>query len=120
MIKQIIILRKRAAPKVINLPNGRTFTAKWERISRKQLTINTKVSKQRTIGPRKNSRIIYLNQAAPALKRKQEITNRLSPIYNRVNQRGEGLGSSLAKAGLELESKAFASGFGKKISKQRY
>ena len=80
MVKQTIILRKRAAPKVINLPNGRTFIAKWERISRKQLPTNIKVSKQRTIGPRRNSRIIYINQAAPALKRKQEITNRLSPF----------------------------------------
>ena len=42
MIKQTIILRKRA-PKVVNLPNGRSFTSKWERISRKQLPINIKV-----------------------------------------------------------------------------
>ena len=43
MVKQTIILRKRAAPKVVNLPNGRSFTSKWERISRKQLPINIKV-----------------------------------------------------------------------------
>ena len=42
-MKQIIILRKRAVPKVVNLPNGRFFTSKWERISRKQLPINIKV-----------------------------------------------------------------------------
>ena len=43
MVKQTIILRKRVAPKVVNLPNGRSFTSKWERISRKQLPINIKV-----------------------------------------------------------------------------
>ena len=43
MIKKHIILRKRANPKVVNLPNGRSFVSKWERISRKQLPINIKV-----------------------------------------------------------------------------
>ena len=69
MVKQTVILRKRAGPKIVNLPNGRSFTSKWERISRKQLPINIKVNRQRTIGPRRNNRMIYLNQAAPALKR---------------------------------------------------
>ena len=52
MVKQTIILRKRAAPKVVNLPNGRSFTSKWERISRKQLPINIKVknSEQSVLG----------------------------------------------------------------------
>ena len=31
----MVILRKRANPKVVNLPNGRSFTARWERISKK-------------------------------------------------------------------------------------
>ena len=111
MVKQTIILRKRANPQVVNLPDGRSFTSKWERISRKQLPINIRVKKQRTIGPRRNNRIIYLNQAAPALKRikkrrKQAIYNWLRPIYDRVQQDGEGFGSDLAKAGLELGSKA--------------
>ena len=77
MVKQTIILRKRAAPKVVNLPNGRSFTSKWERISRKQLPINIKVKKKQKIGPRRNNRMIYLNLAAPAFRkikarRKQE------------------------------------------------
>ena len=69
MVKQTIILRKRAAPKVVNLPNGRSFTFKWERISRKQLPVNIRVKKQRIIGPRKNNRMIYLNLAAPAFRK---------------------------------------------------
>ena len=69
MVKQTVILRKRAAPKVVNLPNGRSFTSKWERISRKQLLINIKVKKQRTIGPRRNNTMIYLNLVAPAFRK---------------------------------------------------
>ena len=72
MIKQTVILRKRANPKVINLPNSRSFTSRWEIISKKQLPINIKVKRQRAIGPRKNNRMIYLNQAAPALKKNKK------------------------------------------------
>ena len=38
--------KKRAAPKVVNLPNGRSFMSKWERISRKQLPVNIRVERQ--------------------------------------------------------------------------
>ena len=117
-MKQTVILRKRNAPKVINLPNGRSFTSKWERISRKHLPINIKVQRQRKIGPRKNNRMIYLNLEAPGFKkrkrkRKEKILNRLGPVYDRVNQSGKGLGSNLIKAGFDLGSKAIGSEFGK-------
>ena len=120
MVKQTVILRKRAAPKVVNLPNGRSFTSKWERISRKQLPINIKVKRQQTIGPRRNNRMIYLNRAVPAFRkikrrRKQNILNRLGPVYDRLNQSGKGLASSLAKTGIELGTKALGSEFGKII-----
>ena len=120
MVKQTIIFKKRAAPKVVNLPNGRSFTSKWERISRQRLPINIKLKRQRTIGPRRNNRMIDLNQAAPAFRkikkrRKQNILNRLGPIYGRVNQSGKELASSLAKTGIELGTKALGSEFGKKI-----
>ena len=123
-MKQTVILRKRNAPKVINLPNGRSFTSKWERISRKQLPINIKVQRQRKIGPRKNNRMIYLNLTAPGFrkikrKRKQNILNRLRLVYDRVNQSGKGLGPILIKAGLDPGSKAIGSEFGKKNNKQR-
>ena len=121
MVKQTVILRKRANPKVVNLPNGRSFTSIWVRISRKQLPINIRVKRQRTIGPRRNNTMIYLNQAAPALRRikkrrKKEVINRLGPVYDRVQgQSGRGLASNLAKTGLELGSKALGSEFGKKL-----
>ena len=70
--------KKKNAPKVINLQNGRSFTSKWERISRKQLPINIKVQRQRSIGPRKNNRMIYLNLTALGfrkIKKKKKRTN---------------------------------------------
>ena len=120
MVKKHIILRKRANPVRVNLPDGRSFTSKWERISRKQLPINIKITRNRTIGPRRNNRAISLNRAAPALKkiknrRNQEILKRLGPVYDRVQQRGSGLASDLAKTGLELGSKALSSEFGRRL-----
>ena len=64
--------------------------------------------------------MIYLNQAAPALRKirkrkRNETINRLMLIYDRVNQIGSGLGSNLLKSGIELRSKALGSEFGKKL-----
>ena len=57
-----IVLRKRAVPKVVTLPNGTTFTARHERISRKQLPRNIRVKNVRNIGPRiKNRGILSLD-----------------------------------------------------------
>ena len=85
MVNRTVFLRKRAAPKVVNLPNGTSFTAKWEGVSRKSFPISIRVKRQRTIGPRKNNRMIHLNLAVPAFKkikarRKKEIVDRLGPI----------------------------------------
>ena len=123
MVKQTIILRKKANPKVVNLPSGRPFTSKWERISKKQLPIKIRVKRNKTIGPRKNNRRILLNLAAPGFrkiknKRKKVTFDTLSAIYDRVNrpsQSGKGLGSNLAKAELELGSRGFSSEFGRKL-----
>ena len=65
-------------------------------------------------GPRRNNRAIILNQAAPTFW-KREIFNRLGPVYDRINQSGRGLASNLAKAGIELGTKALGSEFGKKL-----
>ena len=107
-MKQTIILRKRGHPTIVNLPNGRTFTSKWERISRKQLPMNIKVRRNRTIGARQNNRRILLNQAAPAFKK-------IKAKRKEERQSGKGLASNLAKVGPELGSKALSSEFGKKL-----
>ena len=119
MVKQTVILRKRAVPKVVNLPNGRSFTSRWEGISRKQFPIKVKVKKQWAIDPRRNNRMIYLNQAAPALRkiirRRNETINRLMPIYDRINQSGSGLATNLLQKSIELGSRAVGSEFCKRL-----
>ena len=51
-MREKMILRKRATPKIVTLPDGRTFTAQYERISRKNLPSNIRVKSVQTIGPR--------------------------------------------------------------------
>ena len=110
---------KRANPKVVNLPNGRSFVSKWERISRKQLPINIKVTRNRTIGPRRNNQRIYFNLAKEGFKkikqkRKKAIIDRLNLVHYRVvnDEAGSGLGSNLVKPGFDLGAKALGSEFG--------
>ena len=81
MVRQTIILIKRAVPKTVNLLKGKSFISKWERISRKKLPINMKVQRQRKIDPRKNNRIIYLNLASPALN-KIKAKRRIDPTLS--------------------------------------
>ena len=90
----------------ITLPNGRSFTSRWERISRKQLPINIRVARSRTIGPkRKNVDFKVAGQRKlPAwmLRKHKKMT-------------GSGLGSDLIKTGINLSSRALGSDIGKKI-----
>ena len=51
-MKQKTVLGKRAVPLRVNLPNGTSFVARYERIRRKNLPWNISVSRKRTIGPR--------------------------------------------------------------------
>ena len=46
------VLRQRTSPMVVTLPNGTTFTARYEGISRKQLPLNIHVKNERKIGSR--------------------------------------------------------------------
>ena len=108
MVKKHIILRKRRAPVTVRLPNGRSFISRWERINRKQLPINIKVSRNRTIGPRRNVR----------RKKRQEQNRvaRVNQLYpDMLPQIGSGIGQNLLKAGINLGSKAIGSDIGKKI-----
>ena len=104
-MKDKIMLRKTATPKVVNLPNGNTFLARYERISWKQLPKNIRVTCPRKIGPRKNNRRILLNLAGPALKK----------IRKKWRQSGKGLGGNLAKLGIEMGSRALNSSIRKRL-----
>ena len=51
-----ILLRRRPVPLVVNLPTGTSFESRYEKISRKQLPGNIRVTRTRTSGPRKKSK----------------------------------------------------------------
>ena len=55
-MREKIILKRRTSPKQITLLNGSTFTARYERISRKQLPINIHVKNAGKIGPRNKNK----------------------------------------------------------------
>ena len=63
--------------------------------------------------------MIYLNQAAPALRkiiiRRNETINRLMPIYDRINQSGSRLATNLLQKSIELGSRAVGSEFCKRL-----
>ena len=51
-MRQKIALGRRAVHKRVRLPDGTSFVARDERVSRKSLPGNIRVTKTRTIGPR--------------------------------------------------------------------
>ena len=110
MVKKHIMLRKRATPKTVNFPNGRSFVSKWERISRKQLPINIRVNRVRTIGPRRNNHWIYFNLARDAFRK---IKKKRKEAARQQSRRG--IGSDFAKMGLNIGSKVLGSEIGKKL-----
>ena len=110
MVKKHVILRKMRAPVQITLPNGKSFTSRLERISRKQLPINIKVAKSRTIGPRRKRNVKASgNRKLPAWMIRK---------HKRI-QSGSGLGGNLIKTEISLGSKALGSDIGKKIINKR-
>ena len=122
MVTRHVILRNRRSPVQIDLPNGRSFTSRWERISRKQLPINIRVARDRKIGPRKirkKTNQAIIGRLGPVYdrvaQREKAALDRLGPIYDRINQGGSGIGSDLFRTGLNLDSRAISSDIGKKI-----
>ena len=53
-MRQKIVLRRHAVPLNVTLPNGTSFAARYERISKKNLSGNIRVTNARTIDPRKS------------------------------------------------------------------
>ena len=89
MTRDNILLHRRAVPKKVTLPNGRTFYARYERISDRQLPLNITVKRKRAIGPRRQRR-----------------------------QKGGEMISSLFNTGLKFGSKFLNSAIGQKIAEE--
>ena len=116
-MRQKILLGRRAVPKRVGLPNGTSFVARYERISRKNLLGNIKVTKTRTVGPRnkrktrtKKKRVRFNLANTPT----QDRARRIRKKYRRM-QSGRGLASTIANLGIKMGSKAINSVLGKKL-----
>ena len=106
-----IIMIKRATPKRVTLPNGRTFLARYKRATRDDLPPNIslpRVYKERAAPKgrrRKRRRLVsYRERQRAALRRRARA------------QRGRGLGSIFKKA-YKLGKKALNSRLGKRITR---
>ena len=105
-----IIMIKRATPKRVTLPDGRTFLARYRRATRDDLPPNIsfpRIYKERAAPKGKGRRrrvISYRERQREALRRRARA------------QRGRGLGSVLKKA-YKLGKRAFNSRLGKRITR---
>ena len=103
-----IIMIKRATPKRVTLPNGRTFLARYRRATRDDLPPNVTF-------PR-----VYKERAAPKGKRRRRMSYRdrqRAALRRRAReQRGRGIGSAFKKA-FKLGKKAFNSRLGRRITR---
>ena len=104
-----IIMIKRARPKRITLPNGRTFLARYRRATRDDLFSNVNL-------PR-----IYKERAAPKGKRRRKVIpyreKQRAALRRRARaQRGRGLGSFFKKA-YKLGKRTLNSRLGKRIAR---
>ena len=125
-MREKIVLRRRTFPKIVALPNGTTFTARYERISKKRLPRNIRVKNARKIGSRnRNKSKMGPGPTIPPRKRirfkaassTQDRARRMKIKYQKMarKQSGKELAENLAKIGLEMESKAINSSLGRKL-----
>ena len=73
MPRDNILLRKLATPKQVRRPNGRTFTARYERVNRGTLAptnVKIKITYRRSIGPRRQ-RLRYFGPRRQRRRRQQ-------------------------------------------------
>ena len=90
-MREKIVLRRRTSPKIVTLPNGTTFTARYERIGRKQLPININVKNTKKIGLRRKKRsTLSLNNAKQIekiAKKKKVRFNRSASLLKRMKKK---------------------------------
>ena len=100
---------KRATPKRVTLPNGRTFLARYKRATKNDLPHNISLAR------------IYKERAAPKGRRRRRVIpyreRQRAALRRRARaQRGRGLGSVFKKA-YKLGKRALNSRLGKRITR---
>ena len=78
--KDRIVMVKKDTPKLVRLPNGRTFYARYKRTKHTNLPANVRLER------------VYRQRAAPRGRRRQQPRQAAA-----ANQQGQGLAVSVAK-----------------------
>ena len=100
-----IIMIKRARPKRVTLPDGRTFLARYRRATRDDLPPNIDLP------------IVYKQRAAPkGRRRRNRYRERQRAALRRRAQRGRGIGSFIKKS-FRLGKRALNSRLGKRLAR---
>ena len=99
MVRDKILLQRLIDPKKVNLPDRRTFYARYERVSRKNLPANVTIKKASTVGPR--CRCKWKQQGTAILSNKFKLGTNLFKLRYLIK-------------GVEIGSRAANSAIGKK------
>ena len=91
-MRQKIVLRRRAVPLHITLPNGTSFAARYKRISRNNLPGNIRVIRTHNIGPpkrrTKNKKMRFLLANTPIQDRAKRIKKKYRKLWDAGIGRG--------------------------------
>ena len=105
-MRQKIVLRQRAVPLNVTLPNGTSFAARYEGISKKYVPGNIRVTRTRTIGLQKRrtrkKKVRFALANAPTQDRAKRIKKKYSRL-GRAQTTGRGSVENLAKLGLNMD-----------------
>ena len=83
-MRQKIVLRRRAVPLNVTLPNGISFVARYKRISKKNLPGNIRVTRTRTSGLQKRCTRKKKVRFALANTPTQDRAQRIKKKYSRL------------------------------------
>ena len=101
MYKDKVLLRQKATPQRVRLPDGQSFLARYERLSWRNLPSNVRIRRNPTIGPRQQRK-----------RKTQQGAGLLGIVFNPGKNL---LTSGTLVKGLDMGSKAINSEIGKKL-----
>ena len=111
MTKDRIVMIKRAVPKRVKLPNGRTFLARYKRATRNDLPANVNLIR------------LYKQKAAPKGKRRKQKGRGFKDVFGKVVKLAKKVGKNktfrkIARTTLE-EAPGIVQNLSKKIKNKR-
>ena len=104
-MREKILLRWRVTPQRVQLPNGQSFLARNERVSRQNLPRNVTITRIKPIGPK---------------KKRTKKAQKGGSMLGQIAKWGANLGAkTLFKKGVSTGSKVLSSSIGKKTDRRK-